>query len=37
MDEALELAKAAFRSTVADNLTPAEIEEIRAHSTVNQR
>lgn len=29
-DEALDLAKAAFRAAVADNLTPAEIEELRA-------
>lgn len=34
LDEALELAKAAFRSAVADNLTPAEIEEIREHATI---
>ena len=34
MDEALDLAKAAFRAAVADNLTPAEIEELRAHATM---
>ncbi len=33
-DEALELAKVAFRATVSDNLTPAEIEEIRTHGTI---
>ncbi|WP_395742707.1 DUF440 family protein [Prosthecobacter sp.] len=34
MDEALDLAKAAFRSVVADHLSPEEIEEVRAHSSV---
>ena len=33
-DEALELAKAAFRSSVSDNLAPDEIEELRTHATV---
>lgn len=33
-DEALELAKAAFRSCATDHLSPAEIDELRAHGTV---
>ena len=29
--EATELARLAFRATVADHLTPAELDELRAH------
>lgn len=33
-DEAVELARLAFRATVADHLTPAELDELRAHGTL---